>query len=72
LVAHLDPAATAFHAPWLGLHTALVICAVGALLGPLYALSSPLRNLQVQPSDLVDRQISLGSSIIKHRTGQDF
>jgi len=32
-------------ATWLGLHTALVVCSVGALLGPLYASSSPLRNL---------------------------
>jgi MFS family permease len=42
-------------ATWLGLHTALVVCAVGALLGPLYALFSPLRGLQEQPSDTVDR-----------------
>jgi predicted MFS family arabinose efflux permease len=36
---------------WLGLHTALVVCATGALLGSLYGLCSPLRSVQVQPSD---------------------
>jgi predicted MFS family arabinose efflux permease len=42
-------------ATWLGLHTTLVLCAMGALLGPLYALSTPLRNLQEQPSGVVGR-----------------
>jgi MFS family permease len=36
---------------WLGLRTALVVCAVGALFGPLYAFRSPLRRVQEQPSD---------------------
>jgi MFS family permease len=40
---------------WLGLRTALVVCAVGALFGPLYALRSPLRGVQEQPSDTVDK-----------------
>jgi predicted MFS family arabinose efflux permease len=43
-------------ATFLGLHTALVVCAVGALLGPLYAFLSPLRGVQEQPSDAVGRQ----------------
>jgi predicted MFS family arabinose efflux permease len=42
-------------ATWLGLHTALLVCAVGALLGPLYALFSPLRNLRAQPLGSIDR-----------------
>jgi MFS family permease len=41
-------------ATWLGLHAALLVCAVGALLGPLYAFFTPLRNLQEQPSDVVN------------------
>jgi predicted MFS family arabinose efflux permease len=39
----------------LGLRMALIICAAGALLGPLYALGSPLRRLREQPSGSVDR-----------------
>jgi predicted MFS family arabinose efflux permease len=40
---------------WLGLKTALLVCAIGALLGPIYALSTPLRNLREQPSGVVGR-----------------
>jgi hypothetical protein len=40
----------------LGLHTALVLCAVGALLGPLYALSSPIRGVLKQPTDALGPQ----------------
>jgi predicted MFS family arabinose efflux permease len=39
---------------WLGLHTALIVCAVGALLGPIYAIFSPLRGLQEQPTIVAD------------------
>jgi Na+/melibiose symporter-like transporter len=38
----------------LGLRMALIICATGALLGPVYALSSPLGRLREQPSSSVD------------------
>jgi predicted MFS family arabinose efflux permease len=42
-------------AMWLGLHAALVVCALGAVLGPLYAFFSPLRAIHDQPSDVIDR-----------------
>jgi MFS family permease len=36
-----------------GLRLALIICGTGALLGPVYALGSPLRHLREQPSSSV-------------------
>lgn len=33
----------------MGLHAALVLCGVGGLLGPLYAVLSPLRKVRTQP-----------------------
>lgn len=41
-------------ATWLGLYLALVACAVAALLGPLSAIYSPLRDIREQPSHVVD------------------
>jgi hypothetical protein len=50
VVAHAGALVGGVLGPAVGLRSALFICAIGAMLSPLPAMFSPLRNLREQPA----------------------